>query len=263
MTNLKLQEKYSKLLGTAIRFEGSLIMKVQVFLVALLLLVSTSVNAVEFGPNSANISNPYFPAKIGDWKFSQGVGNNWNFRIFYIDIIGTETVSGAQIGAQVFNNVKCIKANIAITDDGGSYEHEFFTFSMAQDTDGNVWVLKIYSHMANVTILLGGPFFKSMFMPAVPAVGQPAGIKMPEDSNNYCRIVEVGIPLVTTSFDTYENCIKVNCYDEDPSDIEVEHYCPGFGIVHQSNESSPGDVLDLKAYGTTTVKRTVVIPLID
>ncbi len=57
-------------------------MKVQVFLVALLLLVSTSANAVEFGPNSANISNPYFPANIGDWRFSQGVGVNWNFRIF-------------------------------------------------------------------------------------------------------------------------------------------------------------------------------------
>jgi hypothetical protein len=51
-------------------------MKGQVFLIALLLLVSTSVNAVDFGPNSANISNLYFPAKIGDWRFSQGVGDN-------------------------------------------------------------------------------------------------------------------------------------------------------------------------------------------
>lgn len=237
-------------------------MKGKVFLIALLLLISTSANAVEFGPNSDNISNPYFPVKIGDWRFSQGVGANWNFRIFYIDVIGTETVSGAQIGEQVFNNVKCLKVNIAITDDGGSYEHEFFTFSMAQDTDGNVWVLKIYSHMANVTGLLGGPFFKSMFIPAVPAVGLPAGIKMPEDANNYCRIVEVGIHSVTTSFDTYENCIEVNCYDEDPGDIGVEYWCRGIGVVHQSNEDSPGNVLDLKAYGTTAAKRVaVVIPL--
>jgi hypothetical protein len=238
-------------------------MKRHVFLFVLLLLVSTSANAVEFGPNSANISNPYFSAKIGDWKFSRGVGTNWNFMIFYIDVIGTEIVSGAQIGEQVFNNVKCLQANIAITDDGGSYEHEFLTFSMAQDTDGNVWVIKIYSHMADVTSLLGGPFFKSMFMPAVPAVGQPAGIKMPEDDNNYCRIVEVGIPSVSTSFDTYENCIEVNCYDEDPTDIEVEYFCRGVGNVHQSNKNNPGNVLDLKAYGTTSATKAVVIPLME
>ena len=238
-------------------------MKIKVILLAFVLLVSTNVAAVEFGPNSTNITNPYFPVKIGDWRFSQGVGDEWNFRIFYIDVIGTETVSGAKIGEQVFNNVKCLKANIAVTDDGGSIEHEFITFSMAQDTDGNVWVLKIYSQMAGVTGLLGGPFFKSMIMPAVPAVGLPASIKLPEDANNYCRIVEVGIPSVTTAFDTYENCIKVNCYDEDPNDIGVEYYCRGFGNVHQYNEESPGNVLDLKAYGSSAVTRAVVIPLLD
>jgi hypothetical protein len=173
-------------------------------------------------------------------------------------------VSGARIGEQIFNNVKCIKANVIITDDGGSIEHEFLTFSMAQDTDGNVWVLKIYSHMENVSALLGGPYFKSMFMPAIPAVGLPAGITTPEDDNNYCRIVEVGIPSVTTTFDTYENCIEVNCYDEDPDDIEIEYYCRRFGNVHQSNKNSPENVLDLKAYGTTAGKRAVVvIPMLD
>lgn len=225
-------------------------MKSQVILLAVLaalLVVSTSANAVEFGPDSANISNQYVaPLKIGAWSFSQGVGDNWHGRIFYTHAIGTDTVSGAKIADQVFNEVNCVQSHVIITDDGGTYPHEFFTFSMAQDTDGNVWILKIYSHVADVTAMLGGEYFKSMFMPAVPAVGLPAGIKMPEDANNYCRIVEVGMGLLTTTFGKYENCFKVNCYDEDPQDIEVEYFCPGFGNVRMSTVANPNDVIDFK-----------------
>ena len=242
-------------------------MKSQVILLAVLaslLLVSPGAIAVEFSPDSANITNPYLPFKIGGWSFNQGVGNNWGGRIFYVHAIGTDTVSGAKIGAQVFNNVKALKVNVIMTDDGGSSNHEVLTFSMAQDTDGNVWMLKIYSHMEDITGLLGGEYFKSMFMPAVPAVGLPAGIKMPEDDQNYCRIVEVGIESLTTTFGTYENCIKVNCYDEDPNDTEVEYYCRGVGtVVRMTTEASPGDFMDLKEYGTATIKRVVVIPLAD
>lgn len=234
--------------------------------VAALLLISPSASAVQFGPDSAKITNPYLPVDVGSWRFSKGVGSNWNTRIFYIDAIDTETVSGAKIGAQVFNNVKALKVNVAITDDGGSNEHEFHTISFAQDTDGNVWVLKIYSHMDDITALLGGPYFQSMFMPAVPAVGLPAGITLPEDAYNYCRIVQVGINSLTTTYGTYQNCIKANCYHNDPADpgdTEVEYNCYGVGIVRSYDEVNPGDVMDLKEYGETSVKRAVVIPLMD
>ena len=230
---------------------------------AVLLLISQSAIAVEFGPNSANITNPYMPFKVGTWTFSQGFGTTWLNRIFYLHVIGTETVSGAKIGDQVFNNVKSLKAHVIVTDDGGDYEHEFLTFSMAQDTDGNVWVLKIYQHLGNITGLLGGEYFKSMFMPAVPAVGLPAGIKMPEDAQNYCRIVQVGISSLITTFGTYEDCFKVNCYDEDPEDTEVGYYCRGFGTVRTTMEANPGDFMDLKEIGTSSLTRTVLIPLSD
>jgi len=230
---------------------------------ATLLLISPSAGAVEFGHNSSTINNPYIPFKVGVWSFSQGFGTNWTNRVFYIHAIGKETVSGAKIGEQVFNNVKCLKSHVIITDDGGNFQHEFFTFSMAQDTEGNVWVLKIYSHLANVTGLLGGQYFQSMFMPAVPAVGLPAGIKMPEDAHNYCQIVQVGISSLTTTFGTYEDCFKVNCYDEDPGDTEVEYYCRGVGCVRTTTEASPSDFMDLKENGTSSLTRTVVIPLGD
>lgn len=228
---------------------------------AVFFLVSSSTHAVNFGSNSAKITNPYIPIKIGRWSFSKGVGNNWNTRIFYIHAIGTETVSGAKIGNQIFNNVRALNANIVITDDGGSNEHELFRFSFAQDTDGNVWVLKIYSHMEDLSALLGGQYHKSMFMPAVPAVGLRAGIKLPEDAQNYCQIVQVEINSLTTNFDTYNNCIKVNCFDEDPSDTEVEYFCQGVGIVRGYDEANTADVLDLKERGEAVDQKLVVIPL--
>jgi subtilisin family serine protease len=236
-----------------------------VFLAVLttLLLISPSVPAVEFGPNSANITNPYLPLKVGAWSYRQGSGPTWVNRIFYIHAIGTEVVSGAQINQQVFNDVKAIKVNVAVTDDGGSYQHEFMTMSFAQDKDGNVWLLKLHAHMSGVTGLLGGPYFQSMFMPAVPAEGLSAGIKMPEDQDNYCSIVEVGINSLATNYGTYDDCFKIHCFDEDPQDIEVEYFCRGFGIVRSTTVASPTDVMDLKESGTATDKRAVVIPLTD
>ena len=233
-----------------------------VVLVALLS-VSVSVQAIEFGPNSDSITNPYLPFKIGNWSYAQGIGPNWAGRIFYTHSIDNDVVSGATIGQQIFNNVKAMKANVIVTDDGGSNQHEFLTMSFAQDTEGNVWLLKLVAHMSGETGLLGGPYFKSMFVPAVPAVGLRAGIKMPEDENNYCEIVEVGINSLVTNFGTYNDCFKSKCHDEDPSDVEIEYYCRGIGIVRTAIELSPNDVLDLKEYGTAVEKRIAIIPLTD
>lgn len=230
-------------------------------LAAAVLAIAQSTLAVEFGPDSAKITNPYLPLKTGSWSFSKGFGPRWDNKIFFLQAIGTETVSGAVIGTQTLNDVRALKVNIIITDEAGSVDHEFFTFSFAQDTDGNVWVLKIYSHMAEITGLLGGEYFQSMFMPATPAVGMPAGIKIPEDEDNYCRIVQVGIDSLTTTYGTYDNCFKSHCYDEDPTDIEVEYYCYGFGSVRGTTVASPEDFMDLKETGTAADIRAVVVPL--
>jgi hypothetical protein len=230
-------------------------------LIGFLLFAAQASFAAEFGPNSHNITNPYMPLKVGDWRFSRGFGPNWAHKIFHIHAVGTETVSGATIDGQVFDNVKTLKANIAITDEEGSADHEFLTFSFAQDTEGNVWVMKMHSHMNDTSGYLGGPYFQSMFMPAEPAVGLPAAIKMPEDENNYCRIVRTGIGSLTTTYGTYENCIEVNCYDEDPLDIEVEYFCPRVGIVRQTSEDSPENYMDLKEQGRALDYRAVVIPM--
>jgi hypothetical protein len=207
----------------------------------------------EFESNSAHITNPYAPPiKIGGWQLSQGVGPNWSSRIFYIHVVGVETVSGAQIGGLVYNDINCLKMNIIITDDGGSSQHEFLTFWMAQDTDGNVWVTKIFSNLNGMTALLGSEYFQSMFIPATPTIGAPAGIRIPESIYGPCEIVETNIASVTTEWgDTYTDCFKVYGYDESQQIAEIEYYCRGAGNVRSEDVDFPNDVLDLKVTNST------------
>ncbi len=227
-------------------------------IIATSLFVSSMAFAVEFGPNSAKITNRYYPATVGGWSYMLGAGNNWAGRFIYANVVGIEEVSGAEIDADTFNNVKCLKVNLTMTKQND--EDDFVTFWMAQDTEGNLWILKIYIFPDNDTILLG-TLFKSMFMPAVPTIGDSASITTPEDDENYCEVVEVDI-LITTKYGSYTSCIKTRCFHNSPPD-EVEYYCPNVGEVRASTVGNPTDVIDLKEYGTATVTRAVVIPLMD
>ena len=213
--------------------------------------------AVDFGSSSAKITNQYYPLAVGDWKYMVG-GGNYTGRFTYINVVGVEEVSGAQIGAQTFNNIKCLKVNMIMTKQND--EDDYITIWMAQDTEGNLWLLKIYIFPDDETILLGTQF-KSMFMPAVPTVGDSASITIPEDVNNYCKVVAENIS-VTTNFGSYTGCIQTRCYHDSPPE-EVEYYCPDIGQVRASTVSNPSDIIDLKEYGTAKETRAAVIPLIN
>jgi hypothetical protein len=221
--------------------------------VVALLSVSSMVIAVEFGTNSANVTNRYLSTKVGAWSLSIGAGN-WTGLVSYSHAVGTEIVSGAKIGTQTFNNVKCLKVNLTYTEDD-----DFMTLWAAQDTQGNVWFLKVYSLKNDTTHMLGTDF-KSMVMPAVPHVGDPVGITIPETGTDYCQCMEVDKSL-NTNFGSYDSCIKAHCFHE--SNTEVEYYCPDVGMVRASTVGNPGNVIDLKEYGIATDTRAVVIPLGD
>ena len=130
---------------------------------------------------------------------------------------------------------------------------------MAQDTQGNLWLMKVYNFFDDATIVLGGTDLKSMFMPAVPDVGDPAGIIMPETASNYCRVVEADVSI-NTNFGSYDSCIKSHCVYE-LSIESVEYYCPDAGMVRiiQMDDSIPQDVLDLNEYGSVTNSRAEII----
>ena len=109
------------------------------------------------------------------------------------------------------------------------------------------------------TLMLGGTDLKSMFMPAVPDVGDPAGIIMPETATNYCRVIEADVSI-NTNFGSYDSCIKSHCVYE-LSIESVEYYCPDAGMVRiiQMDDSIPQDVLDLNEYGSVTNSRAEII----
>ena len=228
-------------------------------LLAISLFVPSITFAVDFGPSSAKITNQYYPAAVGDWRHMLG-GGNWAGRITYINAVGVEEVSGAQIGVQTFNNVKCLKVNMIMAKDND--EDDFIIVWMAQDTEGNLWILKIYIFPDDDTYLLGTSF-QSMFMPAAPGVGDPAGIILEEDADTKCQVVEAGISI-DTNFGSYDSCIKSHCLYN--SSLEsVEYYCLDVGEVRTADESTPNpqSVIDLKEYGTAKETGVAVIPLMD
>ena len=226
-------------------------------LLAISLFVPSITFAVDFGPSSAKITNQYYPAAVGDWRHMLG-GGNWAGRITYINPVGVEEVSGAQIGVQTFNNVKCLKVNMIMAKDND--EDDFIIVWMAQDTEGNLWILKIYIFPDDDTYLLG-TIFQSMFMPAAPAVDDSASITIPEDVDNYCKVAAVNVSI-TTNYGSYTGCIRTRCWHDSPPD-QVEYYCPGVGEVRATTVSNPSDFIDLKEYGTAKETGVAVIPLMD
>jgi hypothetical protein len=119
-------------------------------------------DAVVFGPNSAQIAHPFMVNNIngpmvGRWSFALGFGA-YADQFHYSRLTGAELVSGATIGTKVFNNVNYFKILIIET-----FNRTLATISMAQDTNGNVWVLKIYDHIGDATgdgvVSLDDPIF--------------------------------------------------------------------------------------------------------
>jgi len=188
--------------------------------------------AADFGSNSGTLTNMYFPMKAGDRLIYSGYGD-WEADTTYLDAVGTEVVDG----------VKCLKVNRISTN-----EDSFITLWLAQDTESNVWVLKVYDHDNDVTFYLGDGI-KFWFMPAVPKVGDKAALTFPESDEHYCEIVEtsVTVPKLSTGLGPFEDCIKVKCWPEGSSCVEVEYYCPNFGGVRSTEENHESEMgMDLK-----------------
>ncbi len=175
----------------------------------------------EFDADSASITNPYCPLKVNDLTTFSGQGD-WSGQSLYMHCAGTEIVDG----------VNCLKVNMISTR-----KDEYNTLWAAQDTGGNVWIVKVYNHASNQAFYLGEDF-ESWFMPANPAVGAWAGITLPEDSLHFCEIVQMG-----ESIGSWDNCLEVNCYNHGGV-TEVEYYAQDIGLVAVSTAQDPNSRLE-------------------
>jgi hypothetical protein len=219
------------------------------------LLLSSMVFAVEFGPDSAKITNPYSSQfKVGFWKLTSGFGMEDGGKAEYLHVIDTDIASGFKIGDQTFNNVKCLKMN-SVGSEG------VVILWGAQDTEGNIWALKVYISKIDTTFWLGTDFL-SWMIPAVPDVGIRSGLMLNENEDTYCEIVETDVS-VTTNFGSYDNCFKSVCYHEGDYN-NSEYNCLGVGTVRNVEDAQdPPSLWDLKECGTAVVKRAVIVPLGD
>lgn len=199
--------------------------------VFILFFIAGSAFAAEFGPNSATLTNRYFPVKFDERRIESGYGN-WEGNTTYCDVVGIEVV----------NTVKCLKVNRISTEKGS-----FITVWLAQDTEGNVWALKIYMHHEDKTFCLGNGI-KSWFMPASPAVGLNAGLIVPESDQTYSKIVatDVTVPKLSTDIGPFVDCLKVKYWWEGSPHWEVEYYCPNVGCVRNTDDFENNKGMDLK-----------------
>lgn len=120
------------------------------------------VTPAPFGPDSANITNIYFPMQVGDLRKYEGTDSLDGYGRYW-KVETTEIVSG----------VNCVK--VLVRGDGNdpdpdldpNWHYGWF----AQDQDQNVWLLQLYSGIDDSlsTMWPGQPI---LWMPGFPAIGQ-------------------------------------------------------------------------------------------
>jgi hypothetical protein len=184
----------------------------------------------DFDSNSAKITNQYIPVQEGDWFKYVGYGN-----------MAGETETWKFLGTEFVKSVNCLKLEVKV-------EGDVATVWIAQDTDGNVWLLKIMMEEGVFTL---GSGISNPFVYAEPKVGDRLSNIFPESAGTYGEVTEIGVDVnLSTSLGPYENCIRITDYfDYEVEDLE--YYCPGIGLVKSiyPQESPPETGQELSEFG--------------
>ena len=201
---------------------------------AILVLIFPLLNGVafaDFDSNSAKITNQYFPVQEGDWFKYVGYGEE----------MAGETETWKFLGTEFVKSVNCLKLEVKV-------EGDVATVWIAQDTDGNVWFLKIIMEDGVFTL---GSGISNPWVNAEPKVGDKLSNIFPESAGTYGEVTEIGVDVnLSTSLGPYENCIKITDYfDYEVEDIE--YYCPEIGLVKSIHiaEGPPETGMELSEFG--------------
>jgi hypothetical protein len=202
------------------------------------LMITNPTSAVEFGENSWDLHNPYMgkPITIGTQLIYSGYGTK--ARIYSTtNILGTEVVDG----------VTCLRVNSIRTE-----KSNFSETWLAQDTSGNVYLLKLWEGENPVPVVLGKNG-AVLFTPSSPKVGDTVfGDR---------TVVEVGVtvPMLSTGLGPFANCLKTVEPDGD-----IVYLAPGLGDVRKDYVKEQGgyelkEVIPGAGYSTIddTLKITV------
>ena len=195
-------------------------------ILVLILALFNGLAFADFDSNSANITNRYFPVQEGNRFEYIGYGN-----------AAGETETWQYLGTEFVESVNCLKLEIGDA-----------TGWLAQDTDGNVWFLKIIDEDGVFTL---GSGISNPWISAEPKVGDRLSHIFPESAGTYAEVTEIGVVVnLNTGLGPYENCIEITDYFDYEIE-EFEYYCHGIGLVKSiyPQESPPETGQELSEFG--------------
>lgn len=202
-------------------------MKKVAFFISLALVLAplSGLSFAEFDSNSTDITNPFFPFQNGDWFRYEGYGG-----------MAGETETWEIVGVEVVDSIRCLKLAV-----GGSFAW------LAQNTDGDVWFIKVVLNEGNT--YTPGSGISNPLMRAQPQVGDRISSIFPESAGTYSEVTDVGVDVaINTGLGPFEDCIEITSYWNNEME-EMEYCCPGIGSVKR--EETPGTGMALSDYGNT------------
>lgn len=173
-----------------------------------------------FGSNSATISNNYMPLKVGDKHIYKSYG-------YPIIFYGYDEATNQES----IDQIKCLKIKeySSFSSTAAAY------YWLAQDTSGNVWILKYHDVELNDLRNYGRNYAK-IFMPSTVNVGSVLW-----DPEAIETVVATGttVPKLSTGLGPFYNCIKSKLTWVD-GDIDYQYYAAGVGQVKAEFDDDDG-----------------------
>jgi hypothetical protein len=179
-------------------------------------------NPAAFGPDSATLTNTYFPMQLGARLNYTGTGALVGYG-HYLEAVDVETV----------DEVSCLK--ILIRGDGNDPdpdEDPEWTYAwVAQDIDGNLWLFGYEEHEDGyVETYFFDKTDAPLLMPATPKAGQVFFQR--GDDYQQVQATGVTVPQLTTGLGPFTDCLKVlDIYG--PNARNIAYMAPGIGTVKE------------------------------
>jgi hypothetical protein len=178
-----------------------------------------TITSPTFGPNSATLTNNYAPMKVGDKLTYKSYG-------YPVILYGYDEA----INQESIDQIRCLK----IKDYSSFSSTAAAYYWLAQDTSGNVWILKYHDVELNDLRYYGRNYAK-IFMPSAVNVGSVLWVP---DAIETVVATGISVPKLSTGLGPYYNCIKSKLTWMD-GDIDYQYYAPGVGPVrHEWNDDA-------------------------